>query len=154
MKLTCPYGPFLLFVCLLLAVAFSLPSYGAEITIPENEWQNFKEEFALLRSHNVSLQASLDNSQLIVTGLESNLATLWLDLNQAKSESVALSWKLKEAEKRAAQLGSLLTESENGLTALRRSIRREKGKAYLIGGAVGLAVGITAGVVLGLAMGG
>lgn len=148
-----PYGffAFFLLVCLLLVV--SSPGHGQEITISEEMWQDFKMEYGRLKSHNEYLLVSLDSSASIVTDLRVNSATLWLQLNTAKNESAILSQNLKSAETQAEQLGNQLTLSENGLSELKNSIRRQKTKAYFIGGAVGLGVGIIAGVILGVYIG-
>ena len=149
-----PYG-FWFFVSLLfLALLPSLPSWGQEIVISETMWNGFKLEYAQLVKANESLADSLQAQSSTVLDLRKSLANQWLDLNRASSTAQSLRNKLETAQTQAVILGNQLAESENGLDELRKSIRAEKVKAYLIGGGVGVVVGVIAGVFLGVYLGG
>jgi len=143
-------GFFAFFALLLLALLLASPSHGQEITISETTWNGIKISYAQLKTAHQSLSASLENSQSQIINLERNLAAQWLDLNRAKSTQASLSSQLQTAQTQAALLETQLAASEIGLNAAMQSLQREKIKAYVWGGAVGLAVGFIIGITIGI----
>lgn len=151
---TFPSGFWFVFLCLLLLAVSSLPSYGQDLRIPENEWQNFKASYRQLEAHSSELQANLLQSVQTSRELERQLARAWLDLNRGKNLLLISQTNLSKVQGQLQSSIEQLKISESGLKELKGSIRSQKGRAYLIGGAVGLGVGILAGILIGVNMGG
>lgn len=145
-------GGFLYSLLLVFLVLVFTPQLSSqEIIISETMWNGFKLEYAQLVKHNESLSASLDNSALIISELKESSGEQLIKLNWTLNELATLNAKLKKAETQADSLGSLLEESENSLTKLTGSMKKEKIKMVLIGGGVGLIVGaVVTGLIIGL----
>lgn len=147
-----PFGFYAALLFLLLGLVLVSPSHGQEIVISETIWNGIKIEFAQLKTHSESLRVSLDSSASTISELKISSANLWLELNETKNELAASNSKLRIAETQAALLGDQLKGSELSLNKAMNTIRRDKIKAYAIGGAVGIVVGAVAtGIIISLA---
>ena len=77
------------------------------------------------------------------------------DLSKVRSELISSNQKLQTAETQVSLLGSQLSASENSLTTLNASIKKElrqqKIRSLLIGGGVGIILGsVVTGLIVGM----
>lgn len=149
-----PSGFFAFFLLLCLGLVCSAGLPGQEVVILETTWQGIKTEYALLQTEQDGWLGRQVIMQEKIEGLSLSNVNLLMKLNG--QVLISGNWKIsfEEMQNRAGGLETALIASEVSLKKVKRTMRREKIEAGLIGGAVGLVVGLViTGIIVSISNG-